>query len=171
MGELTYRDAGPAGQIGQLYRSAYRSHVDSVRQLIEAGRQLIAHKEAIAHGDWMLWLKQHQDALGFSDRVAQMLMAGARKWDSKLASGLTEEQAVTISREIWGHEREISPYPAGPPVAYVERVVSWTAKHLYEEFDEVTDEQRARLLECAAQMESWLQGLRTRLQRNYRRAA
>ena len=169
MGELTYCDgADIASGIGQLYRSAYGSHVESVRQLIEAGKRLTAQKAALPHGEWMLWVKQHQGALGFNDRVARMLMEGARKW--QLAADLTEQQALTISRDIWGHEREVSPYPAVPG-AFLLRLGSYPVRHDPAEFDELTDEQWSALMEGMAKFESWLQALRARRERHLRRAA
>jgi hypothetical protein len=102
---------GPAAEIGQLYRQAKTNFVDSVKLLIECGERLKAQKENLSHGEWTAWLEANQKELGFGDRTARMLMdAASRPFSTKrkLASDLTEEEALAVSRQIWGH-REPTP--------------------------------------------------------------
>lgn len=97
-----------AEQIGKLYSEARTSHLLSVTLLLNVGSHLTAIKRDIPHGDWLLWLKDHKDILGFGDRTARRLIEAARKWTS--TSNLTDEGAAEVSRLIWGNET-----PSGEP--------------------------------------------------------
>ena len=89
-------------EIGDLYRRARESLVDSVRCLIEAGHRLAAKKDGLPHGEWLPWLKANADALGFNNpRTAQHLMVVASKYDVDVVFGPAE--ALVISRMIWGN--------------------------------------------------------------------
>jgi hypothetical protein len=70
--------------IGDLYRKACASLVDSANYYIAAGRALIEKKAELEHGAWLPWLAANADVLGFaSERTAQLLMKQAA--NTKLA--------------------------------------------------------------------------------------
>jgi phage N-6-adenine-methyltransferase len=88
--------------IGDLYRKARGSMVDSVKYLVEAGQRLIAKKATLIHGEWLPWLAANAEALGFESRfTAAKLM----KIAEKCAAGGTidEVEAVRLNRLAWGH--------------------------------------------------------------------
>jgi phage N-6-adenine-methyltransferase len=88
--------------IGDLYQRARSSMVDSVHYLIEAGQRLIAKKKSKRHGEWLRWLEENQDLLGFAtQRTAQLLMKEARKYEAGFA--FSEADTLAINRRIWGH--------------------------------------------------------------------
>jgi phage N-6-adenine-methyltransferase len=88
--------------IGELYRKARSSVVDSVRYLIEAGHRLAKKKDKVGHGNWLRWLEANADLLGFeTPRTAQRLMDVASKCDASVVFG--DNEALAISRQIWGH--------------------------------------------------------------------
>jgi hypothetical protein len=93
IGEL-YRKAN------ELYRKAKVSIIDSVRWQVECGRRLVAKKDLVGHGNWLMWLRENEPVLGFGERCARMLIRHANR---KLAADLTEVEALEISRETWGH--------------------------------------------------------------------
>jgi hypothetical protein len=101
-----------ASEIGRLYQQAKTNFVDSVKLLIACGERLKAQKEKLSHGEWLPWLEANEDKLGFGDRTARRLIdAASRPFSTNrtLASNLDEDQALSISRQIWGH-REPEPY-------------------------------------------------------------
>lgn len=88
--------------IGNLYRKACASLVDSANYYIAAGRALIDKKAELAHGEWLPWLAANAEVLGFdTDRTAQRLMALASNPTS--TSDLDEAEALQISRQMWGN--------------------------------------------------------------------
>jgi hypothetical protein len=90
-----------AAEIGDLYRRSRGSMADAVRLAIQCGQKLIAKKQSLAHGQWLPWLDDNADVLGFNtDRTARLLMAAAKR---KPASDLDNATALTISRTLWGH--------------------------------------------------------------------
>jgi hypothetical protein len=92
-----------AAAIGDLYRKARGSLVDSVRFAIACGKRLKAKQDSLKHGEWLPWLRDNADVLRFdTPRTAQMLMKLAA--NTKLPSHLDEAGAVAISRELWGHK-------------------------------------------------------------------
>jgi hypothetical protein len=90
-----------ARAIGEVYQRAKRDFVSSVNALIDCGRALIAAKENMDHGQWLPWLKANEEALGFGRSAATKMMAAARK----CVAGYSFEgqQALEVSRAIWGH--------------------------------------------------------------------
>jgi N6-adenosine-specific RNA methylase IME4 len=94
-----------AARIGDLYRRGKSCMVDSVRYLLEAGSALIAKQDAMAHGQWIPWLKENAQTLGFASRyTAAKLMSAARKHSKCVVDGtFAEEQALQINRETWGN--------------------------------------------------------------------
>jgi ParB family chromosome partitioning protein len=91
-----------AVEIGELYRKAKSSVVDSVRYLLEAGHRLMRKKQEVGHGNWLPWLEANADVLGFDNpRTPQRLMTISGKYDAGVA--FDETKAFAISREIWGH--------------------------------------------------------------------
>jgi ParB family chromosome partitioning protein len=101
--ELVIRNEDPdALAIGELYRKARASVADSVRYLVEVGQRLIAKKDSLRRGEWLPWLEANADVLGFDTRMtASRLMRIAEKCNAGVTFG--EEEALQISREIWGH--------------------------------------------------------------------
>ena len=98
-GQILDRDAF---EIGDLYRRGRGAMVDSVKYLIEAGRGLTAKKQALAHGEWLSWLKDNADALGFSDRsTASRLMKLAGK--CCVDAPFDDEEALRLNRIAWGN--------------------------------------------------------------------
>jgi phage N-6-adenine-methyltransferase len=94
---------GDAQIIGELYRKAAKSAIESIRYAIECGRALTAKKSTLAHGDWLAWLKGNSEVLGFdTPRTAQRLMQlGA---NTTLTSLLTETTATKALLELWGND-------------------------------------------------------------------
>jgi phage N-6-adenine-methyltransferase len=92
-------------KIGDLYRKGRASMIDSVRSLQEAGRLLLAKKESLPHGQWLSWLSDNEDALGFGIRTADRLMRGAAAKAAKLDVNVEygEAEAVRLNRLIWGN--------------------------------------------------------------------
>jgi hypothetical protein len=91
-----------AAVIGGLWRRACQSLVDSTRCYIECGKELIAKKATLAHGQWLPWLEANKDALGFgNDSTARRLMTAANRASTHdLDDPAT---AVAISRQLWGN--------------------------------------------------------------------
>jgi hypothetical protein len=103
-------------QIGALYEKARTSLVDSVRYQIECGQRLAEKKAGMPHGEWLPWLEENSDVLGFtSRRTAAMLIKAA---NGKPASHLDTAQAVQISRATWGHADTIALKWTGDPESF-----------------------------------------------------
>ena len=96
--------------IGDLYRKARSSMVDSMLDLTEAGHRLIKKKASLERGEWLPWLTANEDVLGFKERAARLMMKGA-SWvennlecrNRQLAADLTETEATQLNRMFWGH--------------------------------------------------------------------
>src|SRR5215469_12836287 len=56
-----------AVEIGRLYRRAKEDW-------LEVGRLLKIQKDALDHGQWLPWLEDNREVLGFGESVAQRLM-------------------------------------------------------------------------------------------------
>jgi hypothetical protein len=129
-----YAADADAVAIGELYRKARRSVVDSLHCWAEAGRRLAAKKKELPHGEWLPWLKANADALGFSnDSTARRLMKAATKVDERIATksaanfattaepnralthDLDEDEAVELNRQIWNNK----------PANYSSESVEW----------------------------------------------
>lgn len=139
-----------AAKIGALYRQARDSHRESIAYLIECGQALKRQKAALLHGEWLIWLKVHEDILGFKDRAARLMMAAVDKWAAKRQStaDLTDDEACKFTRAVWGNEPEVSPIPHDPFQNF-ERFRDWAAKH-HTDFVELSAIQRASLMELHA---------------------
>ena len=112
-GEVVDRDAV---EIGENYNAARSSAIESVRHLHECGQGLIAKKARLQHGEWLPWLENNAAVLGFETRrTAARLMKMANE---TLASHLEPAEAVQISREIWGHDKNIALLHTGDPEWY-----------------------------------------------------
>jgi phage N-6-adenine-methyltransferase len=100
--ELLDRDAS---EIGELYRCAKSSIIESVRYQIACGERLAQKKAALSHGDWLPWLRANEAVLGFKARAAQALIQTAERNAQLTAhlSELTEADATAISRSTWGN--------------------------------------------------------------------
>jgi phage N-6-adenine-methyltransferase len=101
--QMTIIPPDDAAAIGALYRLARTSLVNSVHYSIECGQRLIEKKESLKHGEWLPWLEQNADVLGFrTRRTAALLMRGAS--NEKLTSHLDESNAIIFSRKLWGND-------------------------------------------------------------------
>lgn len=97
--EVVDRDAI---QIGELYSKARTSLVDSVRYQIECGQRLAEKKASLGHGEWLPWLEDNANILGFETRrTASRLMKLAANGTS--TSHLNGTTAAQISRATWGN--------------------------------------------------------------------
>jgi Protein of unknown function (DUF3102) len=93
--------------IGKLCDRAKASIVDSVMNMIEAGRKMTAKKMDLGHGNWLPWLKDNADALGFSSKhTAARLMRLASKCSA--SDTFDETEASQISKGIWGHTSKVA---------------------------------------------------------------
>src|SRR5262245_34080345 len=76
-----------AVEIGCRYRRG-------IQDWLECGRLLKIQKDALNHGQWLPWLKENRERLGFGERVAQRLIEAAANrsltadlwWNEKRAS-------------------------------------------------------------------------------------
>lgn len=152
-----------AQSIGGLVRRARDSALESVRFLLEAGRQLADHKASIPAGLWLLWLKEHQSELGFNDRTARRLMAAYRDHRSS-TTDLTAEEAVSISRSIWGNENEPSQYVERAPIPTLARFAEWARSHA-DLSAPSSEHERAQVLAQIADARQWLESIERQLQR------
>ena len=87
--------------IGDLYRKARLSLVESVRFAIARGQRLKAKQNSLPHGAWLPWLRDYAQVLGFRDRTASRLMKLAA--NDALTSHFDETTAITFSRQLWGN--------------------------------------------------------------------
>lgn len=133
MSEITSSQyAQTALGIGVLYRRACQSHRDSLSDLIGCGDELLRMKASLPHGDWLLWVKSHQESLGFTDSTARRLMAVARRYPSyqALAPDMTAESLVQISRQIWSHEGAVAISDSPPmPARRLDSFADWAKSH------------------------------------------
>lgn len=124
-------DHDSAPQIGGLYRHALSSVRDSLENLIICGRKLNEVKASLPYGEWELWLKSNQGELGFNSGTARRLMRAAK--ERSPATVLTEDEAIAISRQIWGHESHVEPDANEPaPISAwrgFDRFLKWTESH------------------------------------------
>jgi phage N-6-adenine-methyltransferase len=102
-----------AVEIGRLYRRG-------IEDLLEAGRLLKIQKDALDHGQWLPWLEDNRERLGFGESTAQRLMqaaanpqlAGDLWWHEKsrhfrtLGTGdcewFTPEEYIDLARRVLG---------------------------------------------------------------------
>lgn len=97
-------------RINEAHRSARRDVVSAINHAIECGRLLLQAKESVAHGEWQRWISNNCD---FGASAARRMMAAAKR---ALAHDLTEDDALAISREMWGKRR---------PALYSSQSVEW----------------------------------------------
>jgi phage N-6-adenine-methyltransferase len=98
-GELVKVDA-TATMIGEEYRKAKNSQIDAIQRLHAIGLSLSEKKKELGHGNWLPWLEEYENELGFGHPTATRLM---KLSNIALAQHLTTEDAVAISRQVWGH--------------------------------------------------------------------
>jgi hypothetical protein len=60
-------EADPAFEIGNLYRRG-------IEAWIQVGEKLLAEKKRMPHGEWLRWLHDNKEKLGFDERTAQRFM-------------------------------------------------------------------------------------------------
>lgn len=111
-----------AVKIGALYAKARRSLTDSLKYLIEAGRELQTEKDSLSYGEWLPWLKANEAVLGFKERTAQRLMDLAAKCVVDDVYG--DNEAIKLIRWVWGNEQP-KPYTGDnewyTPAEYIDR--------------------------------------------------
>ena len=146
--------------IGSLFTKARTSHANSVKYLLDCGRALNAAKEAVGHGEWVFWLKDHQGELGFSESTAQRLMRGAKQMAKAApARDLTEEEAIKVSRQIWNHEKEVPMVEdqTSPAIKRLRKMLEWSrGKSSAEVIAELDREEVAIFASMASEMAAWL---------------
>jgi hypothetical protein len=116
-----------AAEIGALYGIASQACRTSIEALLACGKALAGIKTSLPHGQWLLWIKNHQLELGFHDRTAQRLIAAARKYaNTSLTSDLSEVSGLHAS--IWGNElQELEASKLSP--TRLESFAAWIATH------------------------------------------
>ena len=114
------RADGDAIEIGRLFAEGEADKVEADRRIVsavlkhlECGQRLTEKQDSLRHGQWLPWLKANLGILGFAppgpnqakntERTAQRLM---KAWEANpsLASDIGGEQALEISRDLWGHK-------------------------------------------------------------------
>lgn len=90
--------------IGNEYRKAKGSMIDNVKHLLEVGRMLIEKKESLDHGQWIPWLDENRDVLGFTVNVANGIVKET-KANCGLTHNLTEVEAARINRKMWRNKK------------------------------------------------------------------
>lgn len=96
-----------AYDIGQLYLKGCACQIESVKYLREAGAKLLDKKASMPHGEWLPWLQQNWDVLGFTtERTAQRLIKLANTTPASDLENLTEQEALEIGRTVWGHAQK-----------------------------------------------------------------
>ena len=98
---------GDAVAIGELYERGNLSIVDAVVKHLECGALLTKIKASMAHGAWESWVVGNEGVLGFGVRTARRLMK-ANKAKRTLASDLDTVEAITFSRQMWGHDAHVA---------------------------------------------------------------
>jgi hypothetical protein len=99
-----------AVEIGNLYRKARGSAVESLMYAHACGRKLSEQKDKLAHGQWLPWLSANEAILGFGERTAQKLCAFYES-NPTLESDLLPEEAATLLKKLWGHQPKALPKP------------------------------------------------------------
>ena len=69
-----------------------RAKQASIEHAKRCGDKLIEAKEAVDHGDWLQWLKQHCPTL--KERTARLYMQVARHWDELIAKSATRRSEI-----------------------------------------------------------------------------
>lgn len=151
--------------IGQLYSLACTEQVHSILRLIACGEALLVHKAGLCHGEWMLWLKEHQQDLGFTDRTARRLMVAARKRAS--TSNLSLEDATALSRLIWNNNVLEEDEPENTATfRRLAQVANWISSHEVKDCAyELTTAEIMKLRPTLAQIRAWLEQLESTLNR------
>jgi hypothetical protein len=88
--------------IGDLCTKARSSMAESIKYLVDAGKQLTMKKAKLGHGKWLPWIKENKDTLGIGIGTAGRLIKLAA--NSSLTTNLDETRALEVSRAIWGNE-------------------------------------------------------------------
>ena len=103
--------------MGELYKKARRSFVQSVRYALQLGKQLHAKKRSLEHGKWGPWLTASEAVLGFVPRTAQRLIKAYATWTSYVDPDvlLDEATAHEISQFIWGNTGKDTKEPDAVP--------------------------------------------------------
>src|ERR1700733_15887077 len=91
-----------AVKIGEQYKLGRTKVAGSVKHLLKCGALLISKKAEFKHGEWGKWEEANASVLGFGKTAASRMMKLAGKYSASEEFG--EEQALEISRELWGHE-------------------------------------------------------------------
>src|SRR5262245_33521073 len=97
-----------AVKIGELYRKAKSSIVDSMRYSVQCGLRLKAKKKAVGHGNWLRWLADNASVLQFeTERTAERLIKIAGVEGAKAIIDVNveydETKALELNRLLWAN--------------------------------------------------------------------
>jgi hypothetical protein len=105
-----------AREIGMLYQKGRKSRIESVNYFIQCGQRLRVKKKELQEQSpqWISWLEDNSDVLGFHKRTAQKLMALAKK--APPAALFSEAEALALSRSLWDFDTSTKAKSAEKPV-------------------------------------------------------
>ena len=147
--EMVREYVDPAAQrIGKLYQRGEEAAQKSIEEdeksekaFIACGKELIARKASMKHGEWTPWLKANEKVLGFGESTAQRLM--------KFAS------VPTTTTELWGNTardqiprptRDLAP-PRQPPTPA--ELIADVLQRMFSRFTELSNDQLREAFEMA----------------------
>jgi hypothetical protein len=89
-----------AVEIGVLYAEASTGMITSAAKYLECGRRLIAKKKEVGHGNFLKWLEDNKETLGFAQRwTSAALMRSARKCET--GHTFDEVGAAEYLKKLW----------------------------------------------------------------------
>lgn len=92
-----------AAQIAALYVRAKRGMIDGLKYYIECGVKLKSVKDSLLHGEWLPWLENNREVLGFGEKTAPRLIKAANISLTRHSDELGEDEAYILNRQIWGN--------------------------------------------------------------------
>ncbi len=87
-------------QIGALFVKAKGSMMDGLKYYIECGVKLKVIKDSLSHGQWLPWLKENEEILGFGIATAQRIIQVS---NTALTRHYSDLEATNFLRSIWGN--------------------------------------------------------------------
>lgn len=101
-----------AHKINTEYRKSKSLAIDSVNHYLTCGLMLADKKKELGHGNFIPWINAECD---FGESAARKMMATSKRY---LATDLTEDDAIAISRDMWGHKDVIALKHTGDHESY-----------------------------------------------------
>ena len=92
-----------ARSIGVLYKKARGSVTETAHYLLETGRALLEKKASMSHGEWMPWLADNADVLGFESRSTASRLVQLAISKCSVNAPFANEEASAIISAIWGN--------------------------------------------------------------------